>query len=55
MNNELGSKNQENANTNVRLLQTSLMQFSVHLHLINAKHLSVQKMLLGLLFCSLDL
>lgn len=50
MNNELGSTNQVNANTNVMLLQTLCMQFVTLLHLINAKHLSVKKMLLGLFF-----
>lgn len=55
MNNELGSINQVNANTNVMLLQTFCMQFATLLHFINAKHLSVKKMLLGLFLCSLDL
>lgn len=53
MNNELGSTNQVNASTNVMLLQTFDMQFATLLRLINAKHLSVKKMLLGLFFVAL--
>lgn len=41
LNNELGSTNQANANTNVMLLQTFCMQLSTTLALIHAKHLSV--------------
>jgi len=53
MNNELGSTNQVNANTNVMLLQTFCMQFATLLHLRNAKLLRVKKMLFGLFFVAL--